>query len=240
MTKTSHKMLIVQQQDSPGRARLAASLRRIGEIKAASAIPEVCGPRIVASPARGGFVLVRNVELLPVGTDKVEAVHRGYGGRSAIRRADAFDAMIAAAERRGASWPLTPGQIAMGRRYHDLVQLLAADGTKLSSLQGSRGGDGGSWMDRRLQLSAELDRLHRRIGGGVAMTVRRIRPSARGGASARAITDRALIDAVCLRGDGIKAVLKAHGWSDRGEHKKALSEALCGALDRMIGYRGQK
>lgn len=220
---------------------MAAEALRLRAAQAAAAIPAACGPDIAPSPARGGFVLVRNVELLPVGTDKVEAVHRGYGGREAIRRADAFDAMLAAAARRKQPAPLTPGQIAIGRRYHDLVELLSADGTKLSSLQASRGGpDGRDWMDRRLELSAELDGMRKRIGSGVAMSVRRVRPSARGGIEAKPIQDRTLIDGLCLRGMGIKAILKAHYWSDFGGNQKALVAALSATLDRMIGYRGPK
>ncbi|WP_139291284.1 hypothetical protein [Paracoccus sp. SM22M-07] len=218
---------------------MAAEALRLRQAQAAAAIPADCGPDIAPSPARGGFVLVRNVELLPVGTDKVEAVHRGYGGREAIRRADAFDAMLAAAARRKQPAPLTPGQIAIGRRYHDLVELLSADGTKLSSLQASKGGpDGRDWMDRRLGLSAELDGMRKRIGSGVAMSVRRVRPSARGATSARIISDRTLLDAVCLKGRGLADVLVFHGWSVKGAHRDALSQALSAALNRMIGYRG--
>lgn len=129
----------------------------------------------------------------------------------------------------------------MGRRYHDLVQLLSADGTRLSSLQASGGGpDGRDWMDRRLEVSAEVDRMRRRIGAGVAMAVRRVRPSDRGGPAARQITDMALVDAVCLKGKGLAQVLIFHGWSVKGVRRDALSAALSGALDRMIGYQGQK
>lgn len=214
---------------------------RLESVKAAAAVPEACGPAIAPAPARGGFVLVQNIELIPVGADEVAAVHRGYGGRQAIRRADAFDAMLAAAARRKQPAPLTHGQISIGRRYHDLVQLLSADGTKLSSLQASAGGpDGRDWMDRRLEISAEVDRLRRRIGSGVAMAVRRVRPSDRGGAAARQITDMALVDAVCLKGKGLAQVLVFHGWSVKGAHRDALSAALCAALDRMIGYKAAK
>ncbi|WP_304615853.1 hypothetical protein [Paracoccus sp. (in: a-proteobacteria)] len=217
--------------------RMAVEAARLRQMQAAATPPEVCGPAIPASPARGGFVLVQNVELLPVG-DKVQAVHRGYGGREAIRPADAFDAMLAAAARAKRPAPLSPDQVAIGRWYRDLVELLSADGMKLSSLQASHGGpDGRDWMDRRLALSGRVDVLRKRIGGGIAMAVRRVRPSARGSQGACIITDRALVDAVCLHGKSIKAVLKAHGWSDYGGHQKALAEALSAALSRMVGYR---
>lgn len=235
MNERGHKMLISAKQFGKTEAL------RLHAIKAAAAIPEECGPDIAPSPARGGFVLQRNIELLPVGTDKVEAVHRGFGGRAAIRRADVFDAMIAAALRAKRPVPLTPGQIAMGRRYHDLVEMLSADGTKLSQLQGSFGsGDTGGWMDRRLALSSELDGIRRRIGTGSAMAVRRIRPSTRGQAQRGAISDRVLVDMVCLKGRGLADVLRSHGWAVKGAHREALTAALSAALDRMIGYLGQK
>ncbi len=253
MTEKGRKMLIAKLAEDQNHlpAGLSAKLKaqeaeraaalRLKAVKDAGAIPEACGPDIAPAPARGGFVLVQNIELLPVGTDDVEAVHRGYGGRQAIRRADAFDAMLAAAARRNVPSPLTPGQIAMGRRYHDLVQQLSADGTKLSSLQGGAGGpDGRDWMDRRLELSHEVDGIRRRIGQGIAMSVRRVRPSDRGSPEAMPIPDLALVDAICLKGRGIKDVLRAHRWSDRGGNKKALSQALSAALDRMIGYGRQK
>lgn len=220
---------------------LALEAARCRAMIARATIPIECGPDIAPSPARKGFVLHHNVELLPVGTKGVEAVHRGYGGRAAIRRADAFDAMLAAAARAKRGWPLTPGQIAIGRRYHDLVELLSADGTKLSQLEGSFGsGDSGSWMDQRMALSAELDGMRRRIGSGVAMAVRRVRPSDRGVAARGPISDRVLVDMVCLRGSGIADVLRGHGWQVDGRNRKALTEALSAALDRMIGYRMKK
>jgi len=70
--------------------------------------------------------------------------------------------------------------------------------------------------------------------------VRRVRPSDRGGPAARQITDMALVDAVCLRGKSIKQALCALGWQGDGRNCRAALEALSGALDRMIGYRGQK
>ncbi|WP_347139448.1 hypothetical protein [Paracoccus sp. SSK6] len=228
-----------------GKIALHAEKLGVQLVKDAAQIPEECGPDIAPAPARGGFVLVRNVELLPVGTDKVEAVHRGFGGRAAIRRADVFDAMIAAALRAKRPVPLTPGQIAIGRRYHDLAELLSADGTKLSSLQSSFGGGAGrDWMDRRLEFAAELEGLRRRIGSGPAMVLRRVRPSQRKRAlmpeerAPHIFTRRDLVDAVCLKGKTIKQTLIMFDWQDNGRNGKAALEALAGALDAMIGYRG--
>ena len=229
--------------------KMLSSVSRIGKeqaarlqlVKDAAAVPAECGPDIAPAPARGGFVLERIRHLEGMTREDFVETPRGYVRRSPIRRADAFDAMIAAAVRADRGWPLTPGQIAMGRRYHDLVEFLSSDGTKLSQLEGSTGsGDSGNWVDQRLALSRELDGIRRRIGPGAAMQVRRIRPSQRGGAQRGVILDRVLVDMVCLMGYGIRAVLKAHGWQADGRNQKACREALSGALDRMIGYRGQK
>ena len=80
-----------------------------------------------------------------------------------------------------------------------------------------------------------LTKLHGQIGAGVALMVRRIRPSARGKASAGIITDRQLVDAVCLGQQRLNTVLKRSGWTPDGHHRKALLLALAAALDRMQG-----
>lgn len=227
--------------------RQAAEAARLRALKAAGAIPEDCGPAIIPAPGRGGFALVENIELVPVGTDDTKAMHRGYGGRSAIRRADVFDGMIAAAARRGVACTLTPGQIATGRRYADLVELLASDGTKLSQLEASRGGsEGRDWMDRRLEFSAELERMRRRLGSRPAMILRRIRPSQRkrelapGERAPNIFTRRDMVDAVCVRDMTIKQLLGRFHWSDSGRNCKAAGQALGEALDAMIGLEPQK
>lgn len=254
MTKRNRKMMIDPAKSEQGKALVAAARAaraaldneeraRLDAIHAASAVPDDCGPDIAPSPARGGFVVERQIALVPNGIDtrglgKWAAAPTGYGHRASIRRADVFDAMQAQAARRKRPMILTPGQVAMGRRYHDLVELLSADGCVLSRLDASHGsGDGGNWMDRRIQLSNELDMLRRRIGAGVAMAVRRVRPSARGADQRGPIMDRVLVDMVCLKGCTLDQVLVAHGWAKDSTARKVVGEALCGALDRMIGYR---
>ena len=88
-------------------------------------------------------------------------------------------------------------------------------------------------MDAVLRDREEIERLHRRIGTGSAMVVRRIRPSQRG--SRVSISDRRLVDMVCLEDRAVSDVLKAHGWSVLGETSRAVAKALGQALDRMGG-----
>ncbi|RNF35110.1 hypothetical protein A7A09_008915 [Paracoccus methylarcula] len=223
--------------------RAEAEANRLQAIKNAAAIPESwdCGPDIAPAPARGGIAREENIELLPVGAEQWMRAHRGYGGRKAIRGADVFDAMIAAALRTKRDIPLQPGQIAMGRHYRDLDEWLSADGTRLSRLESSFGSGGnGNWMDRRLQLSNELSGIRRRIGTAPALQVRRIRPSQRGADQRGLFTSRDLVDMVCLQDCSIKQVLDHFGWQTNGRNSKAALEALRATLDRMIGYRDEK
>jgi hypothetical protein len=71
------------------------------------------------------------------------------------------------------------------------------------------------------------------MGTGAAMQVRRIRPSSRGTAARGIITDLALLDAVCLEGVVLSAILMRFGWAVDGKHRESLRKALSGALDRM-------
>ena len=76
------------------------------------------------------------------------------------------------------------------------------------------------------------------------MVLRRVRPSQRnrdlqpGERAPHIFTRRDLVDAVCLRGKSVKQALVLFGWQDNGRNSKAALEALSGALNAMIGYRG--
>lgn len=257
MSKRGHNILSAEQKAEAGKslimaarearnARRAEEAARLAAIRDASAIPDQCGPDTIAAPARGPFVVERQLTMVPNGVDdrgleKWAAAPTGYGHRASVRAADVFDRMTASARRRKKSCPLTPGQIAMGRRYAALVELAAADGTKVSQLDASRGGgDSMGWMDRHLGIAHELTILRNRIGFSAAMTVRRIRPTARGETQRGPIMDRVLVDMVCIKGCTLDEVLVSHGWAVKGAHRKAVTEALSAALDRMIGYRDKK
>lgn len=219
-----------------GAARLAAEAGRVARMLADATPPEAMRAAPVA-PARGAQRLVTEMQALPGGVRRIVGQH--------WEEADVFTAMMRdAVARHGAAAgdapfvaPFTPGQIAMARHYRHLTERHAAGGMKCASLEsrGGGGGAGGDFMDAYLAEGRELARLHRCIGAGEAMVLRRIRPSARG--TRRGIGTRALVDRVCLADESLADVLRAHGWAVKGEHRAALRVVLCAALDRMQGYR---
>lgn len=111
-------------------------------------------------------------------------------------------------------------------RYRHLVEAVAAvGGTEWLGGGGSgRISDGGAV--HRTGIAAEL-----RGCRGVLVGTALARGNARG--DRRDISVQALVDGLVLEGVEIKGVLRAHGWSGRGEHVKALTDALLDALSRM-------
>lgn len=131
--------------------------------------------------------------------------------------------------------PYSPGQIAVARDYRDLVEWRDGSAVKCASLEAGRGG-GGSWLfiDTFIQQGAWLEELRRRIGTGMALDIRRHMD--RGDERCK-ITVRAALDLLVLGGKDLSVVLKRYGWEANGRHRKELRTAICGALDRMQGYR---
>ncbi|MFB9223560.1 hypothetical protein [Paracoccus cavernae] len=238
---------IVRQHAKAQAARVNSERSRLDAVLDAAAIPAECGPDIIAAPARGGFRVDRQFTMVPNGVDengleKWAVAPTGYGHRSAIRAADIFDRMQAQALRAKRPMQLTPGQVAIGRRYRSLVEMLNADGCKLSSLDGSSGSaDGGNWMDRRLEISGELAALRRRIGGQDALMVRRVRPSLRAvrdaGEDPRCkFSNLDVVERVCVDDFSVGDVLRHYRWQYNSRNMKAVLEALRAALVRMEGY----
>jgi len=218
-----------------GRARLNAEAARIASVKARGAVPAACGDAIPEAPARGTFRMFEPLAHFPAGAagDYV-AKPAGYRGRKALQRADVFDVMAARASSNARPAPFSRSQVATGRYYRDLVERHASAGLQSSSIEAHRvggSGQGGCFMDAVLRDREEIDRLCRRIGTGSAMVVRRIRPSKRG--ARVTIADRRLVDMVCLEDRSISEVLRAHGWSVKGDTVRPLQQALAQALDRM-------
>ena len=226
--------MMVKKVKSAGAVRVEAERTRLVDIKAAATLIGV-GPVPVA-PARGA------VKVGPIWEGQAGGTRRLVGHRA--EAADVFDRMIHGARERHArsgsdvpfALPFTPGQTYMARHYRDLTERYSAGGVRCSSTEAGRGGgEGGGFMDAYMADGCELAALHRKIGWGSAMVLRRVRPSARG--SRVTIFDRRLVDLVCLGGKTLSQVLRAHGWSDDCKHRDLLRLALCAALDRMQGYR---
>ena len=215
--------------------------QRMAAVLASATVPPECGGRIIPAPGRGPFKVEPQVELVPQGKDGWARKDGGYAGWTPIRGVDVFDLMIAGARRRREPAPLTAGQIAIGRHYQGLVQRHDAGGIRGTRLDGGvSGGTGMEFMDAYLAEGREIEALRRRIGTSAAMAVRRVRPSVRGGADRCVIPDRVLVDMVCLGERSLSQVLIVHGWAKSSASIQALTQALSAALDRMIGYRGEK
>jgi len=238
MTKEYREM--VAGRAAAERARLDAILSRATPV-------EGCGPAIPVAPARGPQVAFMPHVVMP--DEKAESGYKveriGWRGFSAARAADIFDVLERIAAKRkdrdgnpGRS-PFSKGQVNVARLYRDLVERHDAGGMRCASLEARRGSGpsgGGEFMDAFIAEGEQIALMRRRIGAGVAMAVRRVRPSKRGGPDAKPILDRVLVDAICLHGETFEAVLRQHGWSKTGRNISALIEALAACLDRMQGY----
>lgn len=90
--------------------------------------------------------------------------------------------------------------------------------------------DGGAvW---RIDLARELRAMQGQLVG-LAL------PVIRDGGARRPVRLRVAVDAVCLDGVGLKAVLRAHGWGTSGAAVAALGVAVLGALGRMADRQGE-
>lgn len=205
--------------------------------------PEVMAAAPVA-PARGCMRLVEGIEAVGLDAARVgwdvpvasvgvrwEAqcqlqIMVEQARRAHVKRVGSMDGFVA---------PFTPAQIQMGQRYATLIENHASGGMKCTSFGSTGGGgQGADFMDLFVAEGREIDMIRQRIGTGQAMVVRRVRPSDRG--TKKGITDRRLVDMVCLGGADLTAVLERHGWAAKGTARDALKAALAAVLDRMQGY----
>lgn len=222
-------------------ARLAAERARLDAVLSRATPLDGCGPAIPVAPARGPQMVVTPRRMVPDAKDatgwKVEDM--GWRGFNAVRAADVFDDLARRAAKRNEASPFSPGQVHIGRLYRDLVERHDAGGMRCASLEAGRGcgpSAGGEFIDAFIEEGRVIALLRRRIGSGVAMAVRRVRPSARGGAGARVIHDRVLVDEICLHGRSFRAVLERHGWTVSARNISMLLEPLACALERMSGH----
>jgi hypothetical protein len=207
---------------------------RLAVVKAVAAPPEVCGDQMPVAPGRGPLIAFEAKRMEVTTAGNLREVSDGW----AARVGDVFDLMESRrpkAQRRAG--PLFhPSLVEVARDYRALVEKLAASGMRGMSLETMRSGAGGGtdgFLAAVMDDAARLRAMRRRIGAGVAIEVRRVRPSARGGDSRRGIRDRYLVDEVCLRQRSIVQVLAACGWSHSPSNCKALALALAAALERM-------
>lgn len=230
--------------------RLEAEADRLAALLAGAEPPPDLAAAPVA-PARGPMWFIPNFERQPAlirqpDGSRQRGVILTRDGTRRGQRLDRLTMMCREAwlqhERRGGEAetfrpPFDHGQIAMAARYQALTERHRAAGLRCASAEAramaGAGGDGGGFIEAYLSESQELARLHGRIGAGIALQVRR-------GGGRRDITLRALVDAVCLDGKDLTAVLRSHGWTNGAPYRQSLREALAAALDRMQGYREKR
>jgi len=239
-------MTVFNSED--GAARRLTERERLAAIIARATPVDGCGPAIPVAPARGPQVAFTPHVIMPdeKAEDGYKVERTGWRGFNAARAADIFDDIERRAARKGKDGtvgksPFTKGQVNVARHYRDLVERHDAGGMRCASLEARRGSapsGGGEFMDAFISEGEMIGWYRARIGDGVAMAVRRVRPSKRGGAGARIITDRRLVDAICLEGRSFRDVLERHGWAISGQNAKAVITALAAILDRMQGFDG--
>jgi hypothetical protein len=187
------------------------------------------------APARGPQALIPSFTVTAGGMRRIEGVH--WRALSPLAAAVAQARMRHEARKIESAFvpPYSPAQVAMAELYAALVEWRDGSAMKCASLEAGReGGGSGHFIDSFMDRGRQLAELQARIGDGVAMDIRRHMD--RGNTRSR-ITVRAAVDMACLAGVDLTEVLRRFGWEPDGKNRKALRAAICGALDRMQGYR---
>lgn len=203
------------------------------------AVPLICDrEQIPAAPARGPVLLFHPRQAVITDTGNVATERTGRF--AAMQVQDGFHKAQVHARSRKQPEPFTPGQVNIGREYAALFHRCESSGMKLSQIGGAGGGSGALGVSEAVLADMQrLAWLTKRIGGGVALTIRRVRPSKRAGSAAskaRNVTSMRLVEDFCAHGETISAILRAHGWSDYTGNKKLLHAVLCANLNRMSGH----
>ena len=209
---------------------------RQASVLAAGMAPTECGPEMPVAPARGKVVTFQPLQILPDGEDGYKQVELGFAGRSAMREEDVFDRMNNQVRRKKGDLVFPTGLIEVARDYREITQRVLAGNVKCSKIEGNRGGGTDrDFMDRYMEDSEQLRRLHKAIGPGWAMQVRRQAALQMDRGQRRSISDRELVDFVVLKDRDISSVLSGFGWSVKGKSRKVLKLALWLTLERMVG-----
>lgn len=214
-----------------------AEADRVALVKAAGAVPDVCGDAIPVAPARGAVRVFDILASYPKGAEGSELKPAGHLGRKTMERLDVFGRMAAQSRRRGGDGVLTASQVATGRLYRTLVEDREAGAVRCISAEamamgGAGGGTREGFTDHRLALSVRIDRMQAAIGAGFALRSRRD--------AARVLPVRVLVDMVCLMDADVSDVVARHGFPPRnGRALERASAALAAALDRMAAPRGR-
>jgi len=208
----------------------------LAAVKARGMAPGICGPMMGCAPARGRLIPFMPVFVLRDAKGEEQQIEAGHVGRHAARVGDVWDRMEDQARRSGGGFLFDPAQVEAGRDYAALVQRINSSGMSGSSMEvvsGRGGGSGGTVSEAVAHDVARLRGLRARIGPGLALEIRRVRPSVRG--KRRALHHLDLVDMVCLGGKSVVEVLQRCGWPKKGDSVKALRAELCLCLDRMSG-----
>ena len=207
--------------------------KRDRNLSAAAQIPEECSAQIMPAPARGPLKPWTELTHIPQGSGwvAVEAPYRS--GKPGMLR-DVFDDMTDQAMRRGGTAPFTAAQVGAARDYAALFERVQAAGVKCSQAfePGPKGSGKVDFMDAYMRDKERLRQMTQAIGRDVVLSPRD-HALARG--QRRAIRTDDLVLQVCIGGRALSQLLRAYGWQPTTRRIKALREALCGALERMMG-----
>ncbi|MEM1149317.1 MAG: hypothetical protein AAGI03_02005 [Pseudomonadota bacterium] len=230
--KTDGKRAVLRITPEQATQREVAETIRIETTMDRGRRPESVSSEIISvAPGQGPLIAAPMVEVMTDSTGQMRIVSTGYRGKVTARVSDVWDRMAAQATRAGGATRFTMAEVETARHYATLTEAVASGCVKCSSFErGSSGGSAGA-MDAFIRDCEKLRSYHARIGKAVQLQVRRIRPSER--RTRWDISDRVLVDQVCLGGMTLSDVLRGHGWSVSGAARAAAAQVLSTTLLRM-------
>ena len=204
---------------------------RVAALRARAVPPASCGGDMPTAPARGPLVAVPPLEVR-LSDNGYDTAHVGFQGRDAARASDAFDRMADQARRAGGVDPFLAFHKLTARTYAALVERHSCVGLKGRSIEtmlaGRSGGGGDGVMDLIIDEGRKIDAMRLAVGDGWALEVRR-----QGKRRRVPLSVLDLVDQVCLQNRTIGEVLRACGWSEKGETRAWAQASLSETLERM-------